>query len=59
MCFRRSRYREEQPEEVRDERIWDLFYRDTERSPAPMPVAESDEDPAEQERDEVPAGAER
>jgi hypothetical protein len=60
MCFRRSRYREEGPEEVRSERLWDLFHRETEESEPPVPIAEHDEEPAtERERDEVTAGAER
>jgi hypothetical protein len=60
MCFRRSRYWEERPEEVRDERVWDLFHRETEGSEPPVPIAERDEERAtERERDEVPAGAER
>jgi hypothetical protein len=61
MCFRRSLYREESPEEAaRDERLWDLFHRETERSEPPVPIAERDEVGAtEGERDEVPAGAER
>jgi hypothetical protein len=50
MCFRRSRYWEERAEEARDERLWDLFHRETERNEPPVPIAE---------RDEVPAGAER
>jgi hypothetical protein len=61
MCFRRSRYwderaGQERAGEGRSERLWDLFYRETERSEAPAPVLESEEEPV---RDEVPAGAER
>jgi hypothetical protein len=60
VCFRKSRYREERTDEARDERLWDLFYRETERSEPPVPVAERNELRAtEPERDEVPAGAER
>jgi hypothetical protein len=60
MCLRRSRYWEERTDEAREERLWDLFYRETERSEPPVPVAEQDEGAAtEREPDEVPAGAER
>ncbi len=60
MCFRRSRYWEERPEEARGERLWDLFQRETERKDPPVPIAEQDAVPAtERERDEVPVGAER
>jgi hypothetical protein len=58
MCFRRSSYWEKRDEEERGERLWDLFYRETERSEPPVPIAER-EDEREPERDEVPAGAER
>lgn len=60
MCFRRSRYWDERTEEAHHERLWDLFYRETERTDPPVPVAERDTEHAtERERDEVPAGAER
>jgi hypothetical protein len=60
MCFRRSRYWEERAEEAGDRRLWDLFYRETEQSDPPLPVAERDEkDIAEHDRNEVPVGAER
>jgi hypothetical protein len=60
MCFRRSRYWEKRAEEARDERLRDLFHRETERSEPPVPIAEQDEEHAnEGDRDEVPAGAER
>jgi hypothetical protein len=63
MCFGKSRYRywEERVEgETRDQRLWDLFHRETERSDRPLPVAEQDdEDVAEHDRDEVPVGAGR
>jgi hypothetical protein len=60
MCLRRSRYWEEKVEEARGERLWDLFYRETERSEPPVPVAERDrERETAREPDEVPAGAER
>ena len=61
MCFRKSRYVEENIEEVRGRRLWDLFYRETEASEPPLPVAEHEDEPpaTEHERLEVPAGAER
>jgi hypothetical protein len=60
MCFRRSLYKEERADEARGERLWDLFYRETERSEPPVPIAERHEqDATEHEPDEVPAGAER
>jgi len=60
MCFHRSRRWDERPEETRDERLWDLFYRETERSEPPVPIAEQDRvRESERERDEVPAGTQR
>jgi hypothetical protein len=60
MCFRRSRYWEKRPEQASDERLWDLFHRETERSEPPVPIAEQEEMRAtEREPDQVPAGAER
>jgi hypothetical protein len=60
MCFRNSRYWEEKAKEGREERLWDLFERETERSKPPVPVAERDESrESEPEREEVPVGAER
>ena len=60
MCYRRSRYREEESEQVRGRRLWDLFYRETEHS-EPVPIVEHEEEPtvAERERDEAPVGADR
>jgi hypothetical protein len=58
MCFRRSRYWEERTEEGRDERLWDLFYRESEQSKPPVPIAER-EDERSAEPDEVPAAAGR
>jgi len=63
MCFRRSRYWEERAGtegagEGRSTRLWDLFYKETEHSEAPLPVLE-DEDEIVAEREEVPAGRER
>jgi hypothetical protein len=60
MCFKRSRYSDLNAEETQSRRLWDLFYRETERSEPPVPIAERDEEPVnERDRDEVPAGAER
>jgi hypothetical protein len=59
MCFRRSRYWGERSTDARSERLWDLFYKETERSEPPVPIAEQDDERAEREGDEVPAGAER
>jgi hypothetical protein len=61
MCFRQSRYRDENVEEVRGRRVWDLFYRETEEREPPLPVAEHEEErfESEPEREEVPAGVER
>jgi hypothetical protein len=60
MCFRRSRYWEERTDEARDERLWDLFYRETEQSEPPVPIAErEDERVATPARDDGPAGAPR
>jgi hypothetical protein len=59
MCFRRARYPEETTEEIQGRRLWDLFWRETERSTPPTPVAVEDEEPmADRDRDEVPTGAE-
>ena len=45
---------------MRDERLWDLFHRETERSEPPVPIAERDRmGESEGERDEVPAGTQR
>jgi hypothetical protein len=61
MCWESRRYRDQDVEEVRGRRLWDLFYRETEGSEPPLPVAERDEEVpvSERDRDEVPAGAER
>ena len=60
MCFHRSRYRDERAQEERGQRLWDLFYRETERNEPPVPIAEQEEDrSAERDRDEVPAGVKR
>jgi hypothetical protein len=60
MCFRRSRYWEERADEARDERLWDLFYRETEQSEPPVPIAErEDERVAKPVRDDIPAGSPR
>jgi hypothetical protein len=62
MCFRQSRrYFEEDVEEVRGRRLWDLFYRETETTEPPLPVMEQEEErPAgDPEREEVATGAGR
>jgi hypothetical protein len=61
MCFRRSRdWGEREAAEAREERLWDLFHRETERSEPPAPIAErEDESVTEPDRVEVTAGAER
>jgi hypothetical protein len=60
MCFKRSRYWDERAGETHDRRLWDLFYRETERTEPPLPVAERDEDDvSEHDRDSVPVGADR
>ena len=58
MCFRQMRQWDERAGDVQGRRLWDVFYRETERSEPPMPVAEHDEDVPERDRDEVPVGAE-
>lgn len=58
MCFRKSRYVEEDIEAARGRRLWDLFYRETEANERPLPVAEQDHEPV-TEREEVSAAAER
>jgi len=66
MCFHRSRhYRsrhwEERAEEGRSERLWDLFYRETDPSEPPITVVREgrEGDSGAREPDEVPVGAER
>jgi hypothetical protein len=60
MCYRRSRYWDQDAREMRGERLWDLFYRETEHSEAPLPVLEQEEEiRAEDDRDEVPVGGKR
>jgi hypothetical protein len=56
MCHREWRRLDERPEERRGERLWDLFYRETEEPVPPMPVAEREE-VAEREREEALTGA--
>jgi hypothetical protein len=60
MCFKNSRYWDERAEEGHERRLWDLFYRETERTERPLPVAEREEedDAVEHDRDTVPVGAE-
>jgi hypothetical protein len=61
MCFRQSRYRDENVEEARGKRLWGLFYRETEEREPPLPVVEHEEEQpvSEREREEVPAGSAR
>jgi hypothetical protein len=59
MCFRRSRYLEQRADEVQSRRLWDLFYRETEDTEPPIPVAEEEDEIVSEDREEVPAGAER
>ena len=61
MCFERFRYWDDERagETQRDRRLWDLFYRETEETEQPVPVAEQAEGaPSEDDRDRVPVGAE-
>jgi hypothetical protein len=44
MCHRNWRRLDEREEARRGERLWDLFYRETEQPPPPMPVAEREEE---------------
>ena len=44
MCHGKWLRRDERFEERRGERLWDLFYRETEQPPPPMPVAEREEE---------------
>jgi hypothetical protein len=61
MCFQQSRKWEQGTEEARGKRLWDLFYRETERSEPPVPIAEREREREEtdREREELPAGIER
>ena len=52
MCHGKWRRLDERLEERRGERLWDLFYRETEGNPPPMPVAEREVEP-EPEREEA------
>jgi hypothetical protein len=53
MCHGKWRRFDERAEERRGERLWDLFYRETEENPPPMPVAEEDEREREPEREKA------
>jgi hypothetical protein len=54
MCHGKWRRLDERLEERRGERLWDLFYRETEGNPPPMPVAEREVEPEpEREREEA------
>jgi hypothetical protein len=60
MCFHRSRRWEERATEAEGRRLWDLFYRETERDEPPAPIAQrEDEESTEPEREETRVGAER
>jgi hypothetical protein len=58
MCHGKWRRLDERLEERRGERLWDLFYRETEGNPPPMPVAEREVEP-EREREREEALSER
>jgi hypothetical protein len=56
MCHGKWRRLDERFEERRGERLWDLFDRETQQSPPPMPVMEREEE-LELERQEALSGA--
>jgi hypothetical protein len=56
MCHERFLRRQEHAKEARGERLWDLFYRETERNAPPVPMAERDDEP---EPEEILTGAAR
>jgi len=56
MCHGKWRRLDERGEERRGERLWDLFYRETEEAPPPTPVAERG-DEREPEREEALSAA--
>ena len=58
MCHGKLRRSEERTEYKRGERLWDLFYRETEHNAPPVPMAERDDEGAE-EREEILSGAGR
>ena len=43
MCHERLRRREERTEDARDERLWDLFHRETEQNAPPVSIANREE----------------
>jgi hypothetical protein len=45
MCHERRLRREERGEYGRGERLWDLFYRETEEPAPPVPIAEREVEP--------------
>jgi len=55
MCHGKWLQRDERTEERRGERLWDLFYRETEQPPPPTPVAEREEE-REPERERALSG---
>jgi hypothetical protein len=56
MCHERFFRREERAAEKRGERLWDLFYRETEHNAPPVPMAGREEPDAEPD-EPVTAGA--
>jgi hypothetical protein len=58
MCHERLSRRHERAEERRGERLWDLFYRETEQPAPSVPIAEREEE-LEPEREEALSGATR
>jgi hypothetical protein len=57
MCHERFSRRREDAKEAHGERLWDLFYRETERPAPSVPIAEREEPDAEPE--EILTGATR
>jgi hypothetical protein len=58
MCHERLSRRQDRAEEARGGRLWDLFYRETERPAPTVPMAEREEE-REPEREEALTGASR
>ena len=56
MCHGKLRRSDERTEYKRGERLWDLFYRETEHTAPPVPMAERGDERAE-EREEILSGA--
>jgi hypothetical protein len=49
MCHGMLSRRNERAEEARGQRLWDLFYRETEHNAPPVPIAEREDRDAEPE----------